>query len=379
MKYFISEDDPSFLQEVWILYGIGMSILLLRFAVRLKTVGLRGLQGDDLFALITAAMYTMDAATVHIIYYAGTNVEATQAALTRTLPADEIAQYEFGSKEQLAAWYSYTALIFSLKGTMLCFFKRMTIGSTHNKAVNYISIACVVSYAAVFLTITFGCWPYHKNWQVVPDPGVKCTLKMQNFMVGVIFNVITDAAILCIPLPLLWTLQIPLRKKVVIGILLSSGLFVISAALIRVILTLSANPSALNINRWGVRETIVGIISVNVPILRPLFNRSFWTSQLSTGASNAKSTSGTRTTGVHGPYELASSVNESRHGTKKSFDGSEELIIGRSGKDIGAGDVVVHTTFNVTTEDSRGDGDDGWHDGRGGVSRAVAYRGSNAV
>ena len=29
-------------------------------------------------------------------------------------------------------------------------------------------------------------------------------------------------------------------------------------------------------NRWGVRETIAGIIAVNVPILRPLFLSAFW-------------------------------------------------------------------------------------------------------
>jgi hypothetical protein len=53
--------------EVWALYGLGMIILLLRFAVRIRTVGIRGFQGDDFFALLVIAFYTMDAATVHII------------------------------------------------------------------------------------------------------------------------------------------------------------------------------------------------------------------------------------------------------------------------------------------------------------------------
>lgn len=64
----------------------------------------------------------------------------------------------------------------------------------------------------------------------MPDPGMKCTFKPQNFLVTVLLNVMsvetpafrmvelantnyrTDAAILCIPLPLLWTLQVPLKK-----------------------------------------------------------------------------------------------------------------------------------------------------------------------
>lgn len=43
-------------------------------------------------------------------------------------------------------------------------------------------------------------------------------------------------------------------------------------------MSLEAQPSALNINRWGVRETVAGIIAVNVPILRPMLRSSFWTS-----------------------------------------------------------------------------------------------------
>jgi hypothetical protein len=69
------------------------------------------------------------------------------------LTRHEIAEYEKGSKLQLAAWYAYTALIWSLKGTMLCFFSRMTIGTWHNVFVKTVSILSAVSYVAVFLTV----------------------------------------------------------------------------------------------------------------------------------------------------------------------------------------------------------------------------------
>ncbi|RBR18866.1 hypothetical protein FVER53590_29072 [Fusarium verticillioides] len=92
--------------------------------------------------------------------------------------------------------------------------------------VKTVSILCAASYLAVFLTITFGCFPTQKNWQVVPDPGGKCSFKIQNFLVTTILNVL----------------------KLVVCLLLSSGAFVIAAAMIRIVLTLSANPSALTIN-----------------------------------------------------------------------------------------------------------------------------------
>ena len=146
---------------------------------------------------------------------------------------------------------------------MLFFFNRLTFGLRQQQLVKWLAIACGVTYVAVFLTITFACFPTQRNWQVVPDPGLKCTFKPQNFYVSTVLNVITDAAILAIPLPLMWALQVSFKKKVALMLLLSSGIFVITAAIIRIVMTLVAHPSALTINSWGVRETIAGIFAVN--------------------------------------------------------------------------------------------------------------------
>jgi len=89
--------------------------------------------------------------------------------------------------------------------------------------------------------------------------------------------VITDAALLFIPVPLLWTLNAPLKKKLVIGMFLSSGIFVISASIIRTSITLSLHPSSLLVNSWGVRETFVGIAAVNLAIFAPILRKDFWT------------------------------------------------------------------------------------------------------
>ena len=44
-----------------------MAVLFMRFAVRLRTVGIRGLQWDDFFAFLVMIMYSCDAATVHLV------------------------------------------------------------------------------------------------------------------------------------------------------------------------------------------------------------------------------------------------------------------------------------------------------------------------
>ncbi|KAF2086344.1 hypothetical protein K490DRAFT_44603, partial [Saccharata proteae CBS 121410] len=271
----VLERDPGYLKEIWAWFGIGVLIMALRFAVRIRMVGFKGFEGDDYVTFLVLACYMMDAVFVTECYWLGTNVDVDPRIVDQ-LTDTQIERLRKGSKFEIGAWYSYTFLIWCMKATMLFFYNRITFGLNQHRVVKWLAWFCAACYIAVFLTITFGCSPTAMNWQVRPLPPRKCTLKEQNFIVTAIFNVITDGAILAVPVPLLWKLRVPLHKKLVIALLLSSGLFVISAAIIRATATLSATPSSITMNRWGVRETIVGILSINIPILRPLFLRGFW-------------------------------------------------------------------------------------------------------
>jgi hypothetical protein len=158
---------------------------------------------------------------------------------------------------------------------------------------------------------------------------------------------------------MLWRLQIRISKKFAIGALLCSGLFIIAAAIIRAVLTLGATPSGLNINRWGVRETFVGIIAVNSPILRPMFNRSFWFNGTHQGSSNAtqvnKGWNSCERYGK-GTFELRSGVkstrlNETEAEVEIALHDSQEDTIMRSFDDVPLGNVMVQTTYHVQSRD----------------------------
>lgn len=79
-----------------------------------------------------------------------------------------------------------------------------------------------------------------------------------------------------IPVPILWHLRVSKRRKIAVSILLLSGLFVISTAIVRAVMTITGAPTVININRWGFREICVGLCAVSAPILCPLFTRGFW-------------------------------------------------------------------------------------------------------
>jgi hypothetical protein len=213
-------------------------------------------------------------------------------------------------------------------------------------------------------------------------------LRPQNLYVTSAANVLTDALILVTPIPVLWNLEVSRRRKLVLSLLLFPGVFVIAAALIRVIMSLEAQPSALNINRWGVRETVAGIIAVNVPILRPMLRKSFWTrgpvlSQPSTGRgtgfgkSNASgkwtSTSSSVPTRHSRPYmsydpeqqqaptkggsviELTDVLSERSNNSGRSRNNSEDFIIQKSQPPYrhdhaGNDRVLVETSFESSVE-----------------------------
>lgn len=173
------------------------------------------------------------------------------------------------TRQELTSYrYTYTGLIWALKAMMLFFFNRLTFGLNQQRLVKIFAVICGVSYVAVFLTISCGCFPIQRNWQVLPRPPKKCTMKIQNFYVTTVLNVLTDAMVLVIPIPLLWGMKVRWTRKIGLMLLLCSGIFVITAAIMRISFTL-AGVNALNINRWGTRETIAGIIAVNAPILTP--------------------------------------------------------------------------------------------------------------
>jgi hypothetical protein len=208
---------------------------------------------------------------------------------------------------------------------------------------------------------------FQMNWQVRPLAPRACAFKPQNFYVGAVLNVFTDAILLSIPIPMLWALQVRLSKKIAIGVLLSSGLFVIGAAVTRAVLTLGAAPSGLNINRWGVRETIVGILTVNMPILPPMFKKAFWNSGSYHESYTGEESRSKRHYG-DGTYELRSRATVSRSEKddpeiEVASTGSQENIFKKEHFEeavYGSRDVMVETSIQIQSHQRGTDDDDEW-------------------
>ena len=85
-----------------------------------------------------------------------------------------------------------------------------------------------VGYAVtVSVTISVACRPTSYFWSQWVDPaGGKCLINLTTFYLWNAFaNMLTDIIILCVPLPIIWKLQMPRKQKLAIsGIFLLGGL-----------------------------------------------------------------------------------------------------------------------------------------------------------
>jgi hypothetical protein len=77
-----------------------------------------------------------------------------------------------GSKTQVAGWAVYITLLWTLKAAMCSFYMRLTEGLAVYRSRVYVAFVLVfTTWITVLLSILLGCRPFHKNWQINPDPG----------------------------------------------------------------------------------------------------------------------------------------------------------------------------------------------------------------
>ncbi|TQN70736.1 hypothetical protein CSHISOI_04726, partial [Colletotrichum shisoi] len=249
--------------EAWTDYAIGMLVLLIRIGYRTSLVGTNW-EGDDYFAVIAVFFWTGELVMLELIGQYG-SITGMNDALALTLSDQQKERIIIGSKCLVAGWVLYVTLIWCLKACMLFLYRRLTLNLQQQKMVLITAVACVLSYVATILVILTRCMPFHKNWQIYPYPGGKLLSSSLWIADYGLLEPRTDIMILYIPLPLLWSVQMPLARKIVCTMWLCTGVFIIIATLLRCILCLQ-DAESINLGTiWSIRETV----TVNAPVLGP--------------------------------------------------------------------------------------------------------------
>ncbi|KAM0716176.1 hypothetical protein Q7P37_008690 [Cladosporium fusiforme] len=267
--------------EQFALLSIGLFTIMVRMVVRWRSVGPAQFQVDDYLMPLTGLIFIAEVVAAYL-------VGAKFGGLTNSYMSDEERadidpnseeHYNrvWGSKIQVIGWSFYAAILWGLKICITALYGRLTTGISHLELRVRIAYAILVaSYIGVALTLLLSCQPFHHFWQVTPNPGPICqaTNSPVYVLVVLITNVVTDLYLLSIPLPLLWGVNISLRRKLTLMLLFSGAVFIILAGTIRAVTILTSGPDgAVSGSLWACRETFVAIIVTNLPIIHPLLRQ----------------------------------------------------------------------------------------------------------
>jgi hypothetical protein len=102
----------------------------------------------------------------------------------------------------------------------------------------------------------------------------QCSAAIHHLITNAVFNLTSDIMMLCIPLPLLVTSQLPRTRKLILCVLFSLGTFVIMCALLNKYYSF-AHPFSPMWEFWYIREASTAILVANMPICWPLLRRVF--------------------------------------------------------------------------------------------------------
>ncbi|KAL2835487.1 hypothetical protein BJY01DRAFT_252611 [Aspergillus pseudoustus] len=182
---------------------------------------------------------------------------------------------------------------------------------------------------AVTAGISLACVPTSYFWTQWVDPlnGGHCRINLYLFYLwNGVANLFTDVIILCLPMPIVWRLQMPRSQKWAISGIFLLGGFVCVATIVR-IYTITKMKSSVDITWvigdamiWSNVEPCIGIVSACLPTLRRLLRhipqlRGFSSrgSALSENVRNSKSN--------HPSHEPDRMANRSAYGSGPSKRG----------------------------------------------------------
>ncbi|KAF1834932.1 hypothetical protein BDW02DRAFT_317965 [Decorospora gaudefroyi] len=137
-------------------------------------------------------------------------------------------------------------------------------------------------------TLIFQCIPVAAAWdlRLRPPPmgtgDARCFSNLTFVQLGLfngVVNIVTDLLLALIPAPLIWKLQMPIRTRMSLVVVLSLGVFAAVAGIIRQMSTNKLKgPEPWQYDTytiWNFTELYVGIIAASLPAIKPMFNWFF--------------------------------------------------------------------------------------------------------
>lgn len=177
---------------------------------------------------------------------------------------EHMEDFDVLNKVAVASVSMYMPTIFCVKASALFLYRRV-FPSGRLRIVCYVLLTFTALYTlAAILAITIACLPPRPATLEQPVARIGCPNNyMENAqLVILITNLVLDAIILCLPLPLIWRLQMTTRSKVQLTLIFTLGslIFVISILRVVNVAKLSQhnnNWDSVDVQLWSIAESAI--------------------------------------------------------------------------------------------------------------------------
>ncbi|KAF2442765.1 hypothetical protein P171DRAFT_330253, partial [Karstenula rhodostoma CBS 690.94] len=165
---------------------------------------------------------------------------------------------------------------FTIKFAFLAFYVHLSPGRTFRVLV-YVRAAL---NASVFITnellIVLRCQPPKEVFSPGSTPDAKCMSQAVTFWSPVVFNIIVNVYILILPIPVIWGLCMPARRRLAVLAIFSSGFSAILTSAFWVFawgkMRAHQTSPALAINTIiSFVELFFAVVAINMPTFKPLW------------------------------------------------------------------------------------------------------------
>ncbi|KAK0659709.1 hypothetical protein QBC41DRAFT_286988 [Cercophora samala] len=201
-----------------------------------------------------------------------------------SLSPDQISYISAGAYAYMLVFHAARML---LRHSQVLFFLRIFVVGNSKPMIKGTMIANVVISTCLGLVLAFQCKPvkyFWMRWDSTQEG--KCLNNVHVLSITTVFAMLLDAWTLILPLPYVARLQLSVRKRVGISVMLATGLSILAFSILKFWLSITimdaTNPTATfaQITMWASLEINVGIICACLPGIRLLFSnllrRSGW-------------------------------------------------------------------------------------------------------
>ncbi|KAF3274941.1 hypothetical protein TWF970_007644 [Orbilia oligospora] len=176
------------------------------------------------------------------------------------LTPTQIHHLEIGSKLNVPSRIMLVGALWSLKFVIFDFLWRIIRKLPYERPIliTYVTII-VATWIASNVVVLAECRPFHRWWQLSPNPG-PCVQANQWLITYEVGNMVTDAMLLALPFPLLFMARVPLEKRIRLIALFSIGFFLLAICIVRMVQGLQHAHFQLSRTMWASIELLFATI-----------------------------------------------------------------------------------------------------------------------